>query len=360
MYIKLVLLTLLYLTSIQAQNGMISGRVLDKETTWTIRPGGYSEIAPLSLLTVSAGGDVFGLIGRDGCIGFYDERGVYQYHTTFTSMVEAIGISDNSRYGYIYGGNDMMVMDIQKQEKKYILFEKSFWGKPLVNYHHQEIYTVSREKELLIHDFKGRLFKTIPLKKEFKKGISCEDYGIILFNDQEIKGFSEEGKAIFNYSPKGGVLDIFYSDPVLIYSTNDCSIFTIDLSSLKGKKKVLEDKEKDLKIVSINPLFIITGKERLYHLDSDLSTISSHQIKSPNSLFFIEGGHFYEIERRHDRFYCYGDEKEMIWRYTSQERIKESALMRGGLVFVTQDSVQYLEVKDKSESQKHFSQYLEI
>jgi Ca-activated chloride channel homolog len=32
MYIKLVLLTLLFLTSIQAQNGMISGRVLDKKT----------------------------------------------------------------------------------------------------------------------------------------------------------------------------------------------------------------------------------------------------------------------------------------------------------------------------------------
>ena len=32
MYIKLVLLTLLYLTSIQAQNGTISGRVLDNKT----------------------------------------------------------------------------------------------------------------------------------------------------------------------------------------------------------------------------------------------------------------------------------------------------------------------------------------
>jgi len=335
-------------------------RVLDKETTWTIRPGGYSEIAPLSLLTVNAGGHVFGLIGRDGYISFYDERGVCKYHTSFTSMVKVIGISDNFQYGYIYGGNEMMIVDFQNKEKKYFLFEKLFLGKPLINYHYQKIFTVSREKELLIYDFKGRLINTIPLKKDYKKGISCEAYGTILFNDQEIKGFSGEGKAIFNYPLKGEILNIFYSDPVLIYSVKDRSIFTIDLSNLKEKKKALDDRKEDLMIVSVNPLFVITGNETLHHLDLNLSTISTHKIESPDSLFFIDDDHIYEITRRHDRFYCYDDKREMIWRHISKERIKESALMSGGLVFITRDSVQYLEIKHKSESQKHFSQYFEI
>jgi outer membrane protein assembly factor BamB len=146
----------------------------------------------------------------------------------------------------------------------------------------------------------------------------------------------------------------------LIYSTKDRSIFTIDLPNLKQKKKALDDRKEDLMIVSVNPLFIVTGNETLHHLDSNLSTISTHKIESPDSLFFIDDGHFYEITRRYDRFYCYDDKREMIWRYTSKERIKESALMHGGLVFITQDSVQYLEIKHKSESRKHFSQYLEV
>jgi hypothetical protein len=335
-------------------------RVLDKETTWTIRPGGYSKTAPLRLLTVNAGGYVFGLIGRDGYVSFYDERGVYKYNTSFTTMVEVIGISDNSQYGYIHGGNEMMIVDFQNKEKRYILFEKSFLGKPLINYHHQKIFAVSKEKELLIYDFKSHLINTIPLKKDYKKGISCEAYGAILFNDKEIKGFTGEGKAILNYPLEGKILNIFYSDPVLIYSTKDRFIFKIDLSNLKGKKKAIEGGKEDLMIVSVNPLFIITGNETLHHLDSNLSTISTHRIESPDSLFYIDDGHFYEITRRHDRFYCYNDKREMIWRYISKERIKECALMRSGMVFVTQDSVQYLEIKHKSEYRKHYSQYLEI
>ena len=50
----------------------------------------------------------------------------------------------------------------------------------------------------------------------------------------------------------------------------------------------------------------------------------------------------------------------MVWRYTSEEKIKESAFMRDGLVFLTEDLVQYIEIKQKAESQKHYSEYLEI
>ena len=85
-----------------------------------------------------------------------------------------------------------------------------------------------------------------------------------------------------------------------------------------------------------------------------------HKIESPNSFFFMEGDNFYEVIRKRERFYCYDENRKMVWRHTCEETIRESALMRGGLVFLTQDSIQYFEVKHRVESQKHFSQYLEI
>ena len=75
-------------------------------------------------------------------------------------------------------------------------------------------------------------------RKEYHKGISCEAQGIILVNDEEIKGFSAEGKDIFNYPVEGKVLDLFFNDPVLICSTIKNHVLVIDLSDLKLKKRV--------------------------------------------------------------------------------------------------------------------------
>ncbi|MFC1840243.1 hypothetical protein ACFL1N_11725 [Thermodesulfobacteriota bacterium] len=335
-------------------------RVMDKEVVWSIRPGGYNTIASLNLLTVNSTGDLFGLIGKDGCINFYDEQGGYKFHTSFTSMVDTIEISDVSHYGFIYGGKEMIIADIKNKEKKYILFNKSPSGKPVINYHCRKVFMVSKERELLIYDFNGRLIDTISLTKGYNKMISCESHGVILINDEEIKGFSGEGKAIFTFPIGNEVADIFFSDPVLVCTTKGHSIFSIDLSDLKWKKMVFKDSEGEFKIVSNDPLFIATGNQKLYHLDSNLSTISTYKIKSTHSLFFMDGEHFYEIIRRRDSLFCYDDNSEMVWRYTTDERIKESALMRGGLVFITEDSARYLELKSKDKPQKDFSQYLEI
>lgn len=335
-------------------------RVMDKETLWTIRPGGFNNATILSLLTVSPDTTLFGLVGKDGGIYFYDEQEKIKYQTSFTSIIKHIGISDNSQCACIYGGNEAGIINFQNDKMKYILFEKAMRGKPIVNYYHQKIYTISREEELLIYDFEGHLINTISLNKKYQKGISCEAHGIALFSEQEITVLSVEGEKLFNYSLKREILNIFYTDPLLICLTRDHTLIRMDLLSLKAKIKSLLVNDGESSIVSIDPLFIVTGDRNLCHLDSNLSITSKYNIESMDSLFFLDEGRFFEIIKKYNGFYCYNDKREMIWRYSQKERILESALMRNGLVFTTEDSVGYIEIRKKEESPEHFSQYLEI
>ena len=335
-------------------------RVFDKESVWTMRPGGHHPIRQLSLLSVNGSGNGLGLIGQDGQIRFYDEHGTQCFVTPFSAMADIIGISDSFHHGYVYGGREVLIVDFRNNKTKHILFEKSFLGKPLINYYHQKIFVMSKEKELLIYNFQGHLNKAVPLKRDYQRGLACESHGIILFDDQELTGFSEEGKTLFNCPLKDKISDIYCTDHTLICATQNHSLFTLDLSSFKGKARELKDKNGNIQLVSTNPLFIVAGKKTLHHLDRDFSTISVHQIESPNSYFFKEGRHFYEIMRRAEGFYCYDEKKKMVWRHNTEERIRESALMGNGLVFISEDSVQYIEVKNNKGSKKHYSQYLEF
>ena len=322
-------------------------RIHDKEAAWVIRPGGYNDAAGPNLLTVSQDGTVFGLTGVDGCIYFYDESGKIRYQTSFTSTLKDLGISDNALYGYIYGGNEITIVDFESDKKKYILFEKSVKGGPIINYHHRKIFTLSREKELLIYDFDGHLIKTVFLNKEYQNGISSEPHGIILLNEQEVTGYSASGKVFLNFPVEMGIADICYLDSLLIASAEDNAILRMDLSTLKGKKTSIKVKEGNSEIVSADPLLIVTGDKILYHVDSSLSIISACRIDSPDSHFYMEDGMLYEIVKNYNGFYCYNDKREMIWRYAQEDRIIESALMRNGLVFSTGNSVLYLRLERK-------------
>lgn len=335
-------------------------RVLVKEAAWTIRPGGFSRTACLRELTVSPDARLFGLVGLDGCIYFCDEQGKILYHTPFTSIVKHIGISNNSGYGYVYGGNEILIADIQNDKKKLILFKKKLPGIPVVNFHRKKIFTITGERELLIYGFEGPLLDTIPLKKEYQGGISCENHGIVLYNREEIKGFSGSGKALFDIPLASEVTGISYGDHFLLCSLRDNSVFRMDLSCLKGKIKTLKVKEGNSGILSADPFLFVAGDKSLHHLDSDLSVIRTYAIESPDSLFFREHDRCYEILKSYNGFYCYNDKREMIWRYSSEDRIVESALMRYGLVFTTENSVRYLGLRNRGESGKDFSQYLEI
>jgi hypothetical protein len=335
-------------------------RTFDKESAWTASPGSHHPITHLNLLSVGASGHGLGLIGKDGDIHFYDEQGTQRFTTPFSARVDIIGISDSFHQGYVYGGREILIVDFRNNRTKYILFENSFLGKPLINYYHQNIFLLSKEKELLIYDFEGHLNKAISLNRDYQRGLACESYGIILFKDQKLTGFSHEGKILFKCPLKDRISDIYYTGHTLIWSTKNHRLFTFDLSNLKGKKGELKDKNGDMRIVSTNPLLIVAGKKKLHHLDKDLSTISIHQIESPNSHFFIEGNNFYEIIRELEGFYCYDEKRKMVWRFTSEDRIGESDLMGSGLAFITEDSLQYIAVKNKEGSKKHFSQFLEF
>jgi len=335
-------------------------RVIDKESVWTIRPGSHHPLTHLSLLSVNAPGNGLGVIGQDGHIYFYDEQGTQRFVTSFSAKVDTIGISDAFHKGYVYGGREILILDFRNNQKKYIFFEVPFLGKPLINYDHQKIFVISKEKKLLIYDFEGHLVEAVPIKRGYQKGLACESYGIILFDDQELTGFSNEGRILFRYPLKDKISDIYYTGYTVICSTKNHSLYNLNLSNLQGKEKELKDKNGNIRIISTNPLFILVGKERLHHFDKDLSPISIHQIGSPNSHFFIYRNDFYEIIREPDRFHCYDEKKKMVWRFTSDEKIEESALMRSGLAFITQNSIQYVAIKNKEGSQKHFSEFLEF
>lgn len=335
-------------------------RILDKEIIWTVRPGRYHPIKPLNLLTVNASGNGLGLIGLDGYVHFYDEGGTHRFDIAFPGFADVIGISDSFDHGYIYGGREILIIDFSDLTTHYILFEKPLLGKPLVNYYYKNICAVSKEKELLIYDFKGHPNKIATPKRDYQGGITCEEHGFIVYDNQELSGFSDTGKTIFKYPLYDRISDIYYTDHTLLGSTENLSLFAFDLSDHKGKKRELRDKRGHIQIVSSDPLFIIDGNKNLYHLDRKLATISTHQIGSLSSLFFIEGRKIYEIMRDQNGFYCYDENREMVWRYSSPERIRESALMRNGLVFHTEESIQYVEIINKESSQKHYSQFLEI
>jgi hypothetical protein len=335
-------------------------RILDREIIWTVKPGRYRPIQQMKLLTVNASGSGLGIIGLDGYVHFYDEGGTRRFDVAFPGFADIIGISDSAEYGYVYGGREILIIDFADKTSHFILFEKSLLGKPLVNYHYKKICGVSKEKELLIYDFKGHLTGKVPVKRDYHGGIACDEHGFVVYNNQELSGISDTGKAIFTYPLYDKISAIFYTDNTLLGSIENLSVFAFDLSSHKGKKRQLRDKKGHIQIVSPNPLFIIDGNKMLYHLDRKLATISTHQIDSSSSLFYIEGSKFYEITRDQFGFYCYDETREMVWRHSSEERIRESALMRNGLVFHTRESVQYIEIKHKESSQKHYSQFLEI
>ncbi len=335
-------------------------RILEKDTLWTIRPGGRNDTVNYSELTVSPDKNFFGLSGKDGSIHFCDEHGTARLNTSFTSAVKEIGISRSFLYGYIYGDKEIKIIDFMNSKIKYILFSKSPAGNPIVNYHHKKIFTLSKEKELLAYDFDGTLLDTALLTNEYGNGISCEEHGFILFNKNEIAGYSETGKASFIYPVTNEIKNIFYAAPFLICLLKDHRVIRINLSTRKVKTKPLKVLQGDSEIVSIDPLFIVTGNKKLHHLAEDLSIIKTYDIESLNSHFYIDEESFYEIIKRYNGFYCYNEKKDMVWRHPSNERIIDSALTKRGLVFSTEDSVQFLELKKNESIRGELSNYLEI
>ena len=335
-------------------------RVFDRERTWTKRPGAHHPIGQMGMLSVNGTGIGLGLIGQDRAIHFYDEQGTDHFSTTFPAMVDTIGMSDSFDAGHVYGEGELVIFDFRKDRKQHILFDSPFLGKPVINYALQRIFLIANEKELLIHDFEGRLLSAAPLKEDYEEGIACASHGVVLLGSQSVTGFSGEGKTIFTFPLSDRVSDVCYTEHTLICITKERSLLALDLSSQRAKKRAFKGKTGDIRIVSADPLFIVSEEERLYHLDKAISPISQYPIQSPDSLFFMDGAVFYEILRGRNQFLCYNRDGNMVWRHYSREGIRESALMRNGLVFITRESLQYTGIRSKAPSQEHFSKFLEF
>lgn len=335
-------------------------RIVDKEATWTKRPGADHPIGQMGQLSVNAAGNGLGLKGLDGRIHFYDEKGEYHYATAFPAMLEAIAMSDSFHYGSVCGENELIIVDFQKDEKNYMLFDKPFLGKPVINYHQKNIFLITKEKELHIYDFKGRLLRAVSFEPDYQKGISCESHGIILLEDKSLTGISEQGKVRFKCPLGDRILSTVCTGDAVVCVTKGRSLFSFDLSNQRGKKRTFQKTSGDIRIVSANPLLIVVGKEKLYHLDEALSLMATHEIKSPDSHFFLEGNDFYEIVKRQNRFYCYDENGSMAWRFDTREGIRESAITGHGLVVLTLESIQYTAIKGKVASGGHFSEFLEF
>ncbi len=335
-------------------------KIVEKEIAWSKKPGSHNPTQELRLLSVNSSGNGIGLLGLNGAVHFLDQQGETVLETKFPASVEYINIHHSGNHAEIYGERQVKVCDLSTGTSFYIPFDLPFWGRPLVNFFHQKVFLITKEKELYIYHSEGKLEKSVKLKGNYRKGVSCDSYGIVLFDEKGLACYSETGELVFSSKMRESVKDVFYHQDQLWLTTESRSLLRLDLPGLKGKKKRFAKGNKPIRILSMNPLLVFDGGNRVLHLDDQFSVLSQLEIRSPSSLFMVENRTICEIIKERNGFYCYDAGGNTLWRYRGKERITEWAITANGLFFLTSDSIQFIALKPAYECQRQFSQFLEI
>jgi hypothetical protein len=337
-----------------------SKRVEEKEALWSLQPGLYQKVQGFDLLTLNPSRSHIALIGLDGQVYFVDESGQFSSKIRAPFRAEVIGMNTGMELGYIYGDKQILLMDFTKQTTGFILLKASLLATPVVNFWSQQVVILTDDVQLIRYSFSGEQLGSVPLKKEYRKGLSCDAFGMVLFNDYELAGLSNEGQVVFKISLAAPILSIDWVDEHVIGATKDNQLFSVNLSSAKPQKGKFRKLSRPFRFAAAQPFLIIEEDERLHHLDLDLASISQHSIQSKDSRFMVEDGNVFEIAKRDDGLFCMDDRQQMIWRVCSADPITDFALTRNGLIMVTEDNLHYVEIKTRNGQTTQRSDYLEI
>ncbi len=335
-------------------------RIIDRQPNWTVTPGGRYHHDVLHLLTVSPDGTGIAAVGKANSVHFLDDRGKSETDVSFPAYVESIGLSDSRRSGYIYGDRQIKTVDFASGKVWYTVLRSAFHGRPLISFFHERLFLISKEQEIQVYDFEGKLDHCFEIPAGYRRGLSCGQNGIVLHSDQDIISFSEEGQTHFRSRIEGGILGMHHSGSNLFCITNDACLLSIDLSRRKGRRKRLAEKGTTLHIVGFDPLRVVGSDHILYLLDDTLNIAAKHGIRSTDSLFCLDEGRLCEIARSRKGLTCYDGNGDMIWRYRSQNPVKEAVLMRNGVAFIDEDAIHHVALKQATDSQSDYSQFLEL
>ncbi len=335
-------------------------RVTEKSCTWSIKPGMHLPKNELRHLTTNNPGTAIALLGMDGNVYFYSDKKDLYLKVALPAIVDKIGISDQLDFGYVYGESRMVLADLIKKKSSYLIFNHITAKAPIVNYDLQWIVFCTPNRYLHIYDFAGNLLQKRELSAVYQKAISCEKYGLILFNDHLCTYVDATGKFRFKITLPAPVRTMVFDGHRLLCPAGPDTLIVVDFIKQHAKKQKFPNKNAELKIVSIHPLMLVHGDHELYILDENLSIRATYVVQSPNAIFFIYDDQWFEIQIKARRCFGYNEKKEMVWRYISDQAIYGAALTQNGLVIMGEDQLQYLALKQETVVQEHYSDFLEL
>jgi hypothetical protein len=335
-------------------------RVEEKEVLWNLQPGIHQKIQGFNLPTLNPARSHVGIIGLDAQIYFIDESGQFSSKIRAPFRAEAMGMDTAMEYGYIYGEQQILLLDFNAQTTGFILLKTNLLSLPVINFNAQQVFILTEEKTLVRYSFCGEQLDSIPAKNTYRRGFSCDAFGMVLYNDRELAGFSNEGQVVFKMSLPAPLVTIDYVDDHLIGATKDNQLFCVNLFSGKPQKGKFLKRAHPFSVVSTRPLLIIEDDRLLHYLDVDFASISKHSIQSKDSCFLIEDSHFFEIGKHEDGLFCMDDRQQMIWRVRSEDPVLDFMLTRNGLIMLTEENLQYVAMKSTSGRTTELSDYLEV
>ena len=337
-----------------------SRRVEEKEVLWNLQPGIHQKVQGFNLLTLNPSRSHIGIIGLDAQVYFIDESGRFSSKIRAPFRTEVIGMDAAMENGFIYGEQQILLMDFKLQSTGFILLKASLLSTPVVNFRAHQAFIVTAEKKLVRYSFSGEQLDSVPVKNEYRQGLSCDASGMVLFNDHELAGFSNEGRVVFKIGLPAPILTIDHVDEYLIGATRDNQLFSLNLSNGKPEKGKFLKRARPFTVVSTRPLLIVEDDNRLHYLDAGLEPVSKHSIQSKDSHFMIEDGQLFEIGKHGDGLFCMDDRQQMNWRVRSADPITDFALTRNGLIVLTEENLQYVALKATSGEPTQRSDYLEF
>ncbi|RPI80126.1 MAG: hypothetical protein EHM45_00065 [Desulfobacteraceae bacterium] len=330
-------------------------RVRERLPSWSLP----SDIV-LKNITINRSGRHAGIVNQKGGIDFFDEQGSLRYRTTFPDPIQNLALDDDLTWVFITGRKQARLIDVTENRSVYFAFDPYGVHGVAINFGLQKVWMLSQNARLLIYDFKGSIRADLPSPQTPSTPLSCEKDGVALFHKNILKALSPEGRLLFSHTFKSDIRQLFYTERRLVGALTDRSLFSFDLETLKGRFCRLNAFNPEVPIVCAQPLLCMDENGWLRYLNLELDTIVHVKRKSAASLFFVQNAVVQEIVGTRDGLFGHDPNQNLSWRCRSANPIVASALMENGLIFLTANTIQYIRISDRPETESKLSKFLEI